>query len=318
MAKPKLRIVVDQAAHFLRWELPVLSRHFDLVKAGGADVVLMAFGPDVLERACQEPALRRTAVLFPGFGCNPYHDLDYRARALDVIDTCYDRVFVNPGPLERAYETSPRVVVAPFSLDTSRVTVRKYRESIGSLLHVSADYPQKDWKRSEAVMRATGLPYEVFPPREGPKPVSLSQRFKHRANRYAKRLGVPYQFPLLPGRYASHDATVRKYQQHDGFVHVAADVANPRGVDAKYTACLLEAGLTGAILFWHDTYGLGNSFETVFDLPLDPDTAALRIVEIRGRLDVDRHSRLTRDEIFGVCHPEHAVGIRCARIKELL
>jgi hypothetical protein len=122
----------------------------------------------------------------------------------------------------------------------------------------------------------------------------------------------------MPKGYVSHSRVIRKYQQYDGFVHVAAEKPSPVYIDGKYTAALLEAGLTGAILFWHDTLGLGNDLETVFNLPLEPEEAARELRHIRENLDVERHSRLTREEILEKYSPARSISYRAARIKELL
>ena len=62
--RTKLSFFTDQATHFLRWEVPYFRKHFDVVSYPGQDVILLAFGPDVLETAARLPALRRVAVLF--------------------------------------------------------------------------------------------------------------------------------------------------------------------------------------------------------------------------------------------------------------
>ena len=317
--RPKLRLVVDKAAHFLRWELPYFTKHFELVSKAAEDVVLFAYGPDLLESAAHRPALRRVAMLFPGFGLNPYHNVEYRRQALEIVESCYDLVFVNPGPLAEAYKPSSKVISSPFSVDTESIPCKRFRKSIDSLIHVSADYPHKDWQRSAEVMRLTRLPYEVFPSRNRqPSSISPLNVVRWRLNRWSKHLGGPQLFRVLPWQYVKHTAVVRKYQQYDGFVHIAAEDPTRRNVDGKYTATLLEAGITGAILFWHDTLGLGNDLETVFDMPLVPQQAAADIVDIRHYLDVEQHSRLTREEILDRYDAERSVDFRCSKIKELL
>jgi hypothetical protein len=89
-------------------------------------------------------------------------------------------------------------------------------------------------------------------------------------------------------------------------------------LDGKYTASLIEAGLTGSILFWHDTYNLGNNLETVFNLPVDTTKAADEILRIKNNIDVHRHSQQTREEMFDTFNPEKSVGIRCNYILEKL
>ncbi len=166
-------------------------------------------------------------------------------------------------------------------------------------------------------MEFTGLRWEVFPPRGSQREPKVD-RMKRKVNAVSRLLGCPDVFRLMPQGYVSHRTVAKKYQQFDGFVHVAAEYPSPIYLDGKYTASLLEAGLTGAILFWHDTFGLGNDFETIFDLALDPRDAAQTILEIRASLDVERHSRRTREEILDRCSPDHVVAQKAARIYDLL
>jgi hypothetical protein len=324
--KPKLKIAVNGATHFLRWEIPHLQKHFDLVEEDGKDTILLVFGPDALLANQHVPASIRAAVLFPGFGWNPYHDLDHRAVMSQCIQENYDLIFINPGIFERAFAHLPQIRIQPFSLDADLVICRQYRTKIQSLLHASADYPQKDWRRSQRVMKLTGLRNEVYPPRQNGliqriqsrlisrNPDDLSYKINWRLKWLRKKL-IPHknlQFAL----YRSHKELVRKMQTYDGFVHVAGET--PPYVDGKYTATLLEAGLTGAILFWHDTFNLGNDFETVFNLPLDPVSAADQIREISRGINVEQHSRLTREEILDRCSAQKVIEMRAATLKALL
>ena len=315
--RPKLSVFTGQATHFLRWEVPYFRKHFDVVSHPGHDVVLLAFGPDVLETAARLPALRRVATLFPGFGCNPYHNLEYRAKALSAIESSYDLVFVNPGPLAEAYKSSEKVITCNFTIDTKMIKCKKLRKSIDSLIHVSADYPQKDWQRSELIMKLTSLPYAVLPPRSSTD-YSYLTSMERRLNRYIRALGLTSPFRTMPAGYVPHSVVAKKYQQYDGFVHVAEEIPDAIYLDGKYTASLLEAGVTGAILFWHDTLGLGNDLETVFDLPVDPEAAASQILEIRRSLNVEQHSRMTRDEILEKYDPARSIEFRAIKIKDLL
>lgn len=316
MNKPELYIHVGKATHFLRWELPEFAKQFTLVSEPSERAALLSFGPDVLESAAVLPAAKRFAVLFPGFSFNPVRNLETRAQQLNLIQESFAEVFINPGPLEIAYASLPNVSLYPFSVDTDLVALRRYRTSLDSLLHVSYDNPQKDWQRSESVMRKTGLRYEVFPPRD---PVLLASHLAslNKENLLRAKAGLKTTVPLPIG-YFDHKVTVDKYHEYDGFVHIARDVRHPEFIDGKYTASLMEAGLTGAILFWHDTWGLGNGLETVFDLPAETWLAADRIKDIRGSLDVSAHSKRTREEMLDTFNPHHSVSVRAARIKELL
>lgn len=316
MSNPKLYIHVKMAKHFLRWELPEFAKHFEIVDSPADDTILLSFGPDALEEASRLPARARFAVLFPGFSFNPVRDPKVREAQLDTIREHFRQVFINPGPLEIAYAGLENVSFYPFSIDVDAVTLKGYRTTIDSLLHVSHDNPQKDWRRSEAIMHKTGLPYEVFPPRDSGVLEKHSRRGQ-RLDRIRARLGSPRP-QRLPVGYFDHKRTIAKYQEYDGFVHVARDVRHPEFIDGKYTASLIEAGVTGCIVFWHDTWGLGNGLETVFDLSLDSTAAAREILEIRSSIDVRAHSQKTREEMLDVFNPQGSVRVRAERIKELL
>lgn len=316
MSGPDLYLHYRKASHFLRWEIPEFAKHFTLVDRPSASAMLMSFGPDVLEEAATLPARARFAVLFPGFSFNPVRDADLRARQLELFSDAFTQIFINPGPLQIAYESADNVSLYPFSVDTALVGFRRYRTGLNSLLHVSHDNPQKDWRRSESIMRKTGLRHEVFPPRDTGA-LEDHVRELQRLNKSRARMGLKTR-PVLPVGYYSHQETIRKYHDYDGFVHVARDVRHPEFIDGKYTASLMEAGLTGAIVFWHDTWGLGNNFETVFDLPVRTQDAADSILKIRKSLDVAAHSRRTRQEMLDTFSPHHSVSIRARRMLELI
>jgi hypothetical protein len=147
-AKPKLFILVDTAKHFLKWEIPEFEKYFTLVDAPSKDAALFSFGPDVFEAAATMPAKVRVALLLPGFSRNPVYNKQLRDKQRKLIKEKFDHVFINPGPLEIAYKDLKNVSLCPITLDTELATVKRYRSSLNSLLHVSSDYPQKDWQRS--------------------------------------------------------------------------------------------------------------------------------------------------------------------------
>lgn len=307
MSKPRLYIHVGQATHFLRWEIPEFAKYFTIVDKPDDTTVLLSFGPDVLEEASALPALKRFATLFPGFGHNPTHNLE-RRKAHHALIKKFDGIFINPGPLEIAYKGLENISLYPFSVDIDLIKFKSNRKRINSLVHVSNDGAQKDWQRSEEVMRLTGLKYEVYPPREHEFYQSAVRR-NERANKLRKLAGIA-QKQYLPYGYVNHEKVIKKYQQYDGFVHVASDVKHPDLLDGKYTASLIEAGLTGAILFWHDTFSLGNGLETVFNLSVEPKEAARQILEIKNSIDVEAHSKRTRQEMIETFNPQDSVLIR--------
>ena len=118
--------------------------------------------------------------------------------------------------------------------------------------------------------------------------------------------------------YKSHSEIMAKYKQYDGFVHIASEINHPHLLDGKYTATLLEAGLTGAILFWHDTFQLGNDFETIFSLSKDPAVAANELINIKNSIDVEKHSQKTWEEIADRCDPSKIAAFRKSIISKLI
>ena len=316
VGKPELYVRVGKAAHFARWEMPEFAKHFTIVDTPSDDTALLSFGPDVFEAAATLPASKRFAVVLPGFSFNPVRDLELRARQLRAIEDHFTHVFINPGPLEIAYRGQEKVMVYPASVDMGKATVRRYRTRLDSLLHVSQDNPQKDWRRSESVMHKTGLRYEVFPPRNQKFLESRVRGIDFR-NGLKRRVGIR-TLERLPVGYVSHEETIAKYQEYDGFVHVARDVRHPEFIDGMYTATFIEAGATGAILFWHDTWSLGTPLETVFQLPAETARAAEMILDVRSSVDVAKHSRLTREEMLEAFNPARSVAVRAERMLDLL
>lgn len=316
MSRPELYIHVGRAKHFARWELPEFSRHFTLVGTPSPRTPLLSFGPDVFEEAAGLPATHRFAVLLPGFSFNPIRNLELRSSQIDLMAERFSQIFINPGPLEIAYRGVENVMVYPASVDMSLAKVRNYRTSLDSLLHVSQDNPQKDWHRSASIMHKTGLRYEVYPPRDV-RVLESYVRKVDRKNAWRRAVGRR-AIERLPLGYVSHESTIAKYQDYDGFVHVARDVRHPEFIDGMYTATFIEAGATGAILFWHDTWGLGTPLETVFQLPLDTEKAAERILEIRSSLNVEAHSRRTSEEMLESFNAARSVAVRAERMKEIL
>lgn len=314
-SKPKLHIFVSGATHFLKWELEEFKKYFTLVDSPADDTVLLAFGPDVLVDAVSLPARKKCIVLFPGFGHNPVHSEQTKRLHREYIPK-YDLVFINKGPLQIAYEGLSNIEYYPFSVNEAMFKHVKYRKRLDNLIHISNDGPQKDWQRSERIMSLTGLSYEVFPPRDS-KYYEKVESGNIRKNAARKLIGIPEK-KYLPKGYVSHETILRKYYKYDGFVHVAAEIPHEGVLDGKYTATLIEAGMSGAILFWHDTFNLGNDLKTVFDLPLDEKRAAEMILDIRGSVDIYEHSKRTREEMLETFNIKKSVGIRAEKMLSLL
>ncbi len=331
----RLKIVVGKAPRFLRWEMPYFRKYFDLVDEADDETVVLAYATDVLEYATEFPCRLRVAVIFPGFGVKPYRIEADRLKMAGLFEKDYDLVFANPGPMEEVFRGNGKLVIHPFSVNLDAIPFKRPRRRLDSLLHASAvGSAKKDWMRSVEVMRLTGLKWEIFPPRplDGEQdaaqvpppdgiPAKIRQQLAVWRNRYwhpISRRALKWGFPDLipPPGYAQHSALIKRYQQHDGFVHIAKE--NPPHTDAKYTATLFEAGATGALLFWHDALGLGNDFETIFSLPCEPELAANEILRIRREVDIERHSRRTAEEIRERCNPDAVVRTRLAHIERAL
>lgn len=315
--KPNLFIKVEGAFHFLKWEIPHFAKKFHIVDKPRKDAICLVYGPDAFCNFSEIPSSKNVAYLFPGFGINPLHDLDKRKEIIKKIEDQFDLVLINPGPLEKAFENCKKIVKVPFSINENLLIKRKDRKELKSLLHVSADYPQKDWLRSQECMQQTKLKYEIYPARtKNPfKPTTfLKIATKQILIKTAQNIG--FNVKSLPSTYTSHSNVIKKYYEYDGFVHIASDVKNKKHIDGKYTACLMEAGASGSICFWHDTFNLGNDLETVFSLPLDPCKAALEITNIKKSLNVAKHSAQTRMEMLDKFSSSKSVAIRSRLILE--
>ena len=313
---PDLYIHVGQATHFLEWECEEFSKHFNVVQEPSATTILLAFGPDVLEDSVDLPALKRCIVLFPGFGYNPLHDLDLRKKQREMIKKHYDMVFINPGPLEIAYKGLDNVKHYPFSVNEKMFKKAKARKRSNKIIHISNDSPQKDWQRSERIMKKMDMTYEVFPPRNQ---VFFEKRQKNNElkNKIRSMAGLKKK-KYMPYGYVEHAEIIKKYYSSDVFIHIAQEIEDKLYLDGKYTASLIEAGMSGCIIFWHDTYGLGNTLNTVFNVSANEDMAAKEIQEILRSIDIKEHSKATRSEMMRIHNVGDSVKIRSELIKQLL
>lgn len=317
--KPRLYIHLAGATHFLHWELPYFQKYFDVVDYPDKNTVLFVFGPDALVSGAELPAMLRVILLFPGFGYHPYYDVIQRLGMQQILNERYNIVFTNHGPMYEAFKKSVNNMhLCSFSVNTDLIKLRRYRDKINTLLHASAvGFAQKDWTRSRDVMHLTKLPYEVFPPRNKRFYHRIIDRLGRKIKSIVGKTSGQVASPQIKHRgYVSHAELIEKYHQYDGFVHIAGKT--PPHTDAKYTATLLEAGLTGCILFWHDTLNLGNDFETIFSLPLEPALAAQEILQIRKSIDVALHSKRTAEEIYDRTNPDKIVKQRLQVILEHL
>ncbi len=122
----------------------------------------------------------------------------------------------------------------------------------------------------------------------------------------------------MPYGYVEQDTIIKKYYSSDAFVHIAGEINNKLYLDGKYTASLIEAGMAGCIIFWHDTYNLGNTLKTVFSVSSSEEIAAKEIKDILSKIDIGKHSNATRREMIDTHNVGNSVKIRAELIKKLL
>lgn len=317
-SKPKLFLVVGRAKHFLAWERPEYERYFELVDAPGPDVLVHGYSTDTFFGLHELPARSRSAYVRPGWTpTHPFYDLELRQQMSDYAAAHLDVAFVNPGPLWAAFRDDPTFALTTYTIDLAHASWFRPRTELRSLLHLSADWPTKDWRRNAAIMAATGLDHLVYPPRDGRGAygeVGTAIRVRRKVNGWARKLRVPLQLEVPNKRYVEQEKVLPLLASHDGFVHVAAPM--PPRAESQYVATLLEAGLTGALLFWYDTQGCGGYLETVFEVDLDPEVAAAQILDIAASTDIAAHSRRTHEEIRAVFDPRPAIRDRCEKMLE--
>ena len=113
---------------------------------------------------------------------------------------------------------------------------------------------------------------------------------------------VAHSYELVPANgeeyfQRTNEQMIDLYQNADGFLHPGT-IGPPPGYwcDGKYTVSLIEAGLSGCIIFWHDAMSVGNSMKTVFEVSLNPVEIAERIKDVVGSIDLDKHSTETSEE----------------------
>jgi hypothetical protein len=135
---------------------------------------------------------------------------------------------------------------------------------------------------------------------------------------------MPYEWELIPGwahlgGYVPFEDLPAIYQNADGFLNPNM-IGDPPGyyIDCTYTGTTIEAGLSGCIIFWHDCMELGNRFETVFEISLDPVEIAQKVQDVVNSIDLDKHSTRTAEEFHEKCNIENAVKQKVEIMKKFL
>ena len=270
--KPKLYIRIVACEYWLSWVTPELAKLFDIVDEPSPDVAMLAYGQDSAQEALRSkvPSRVRVATFLPGITWhpNPVEDAESN-KVCRYVARQYDVLFVNPGPLELAFAdmANCKVILPSYDVD---IRFRR-RMDIGYLLHAGVPTPQKNRVRNIEIMRKTGLDWDVQP---------------RSTNR-------------LPRRELVH-----RYLAADAVIQVSRKTGLREYLEGKYTACMMEAGATGAILFWHDVWGLGSDFDCIVPIPNTSKEAAAVILET-AEGDVEALSAATSAEIRKKCHPRN-------------
>ena len=208
-------------------------------------------------------------IMLPGFGFHPFKNPE-QFEALKPTFARYDAVFCDEAPVWEAARrdgTCRNFHKVPICANSRDFRKTRKRSEFRRVLQVASHGSEKG--RDVARKAMALMPYEWEQvPAEGREYFSVPQS-------------------EMPG----------VFQRADGFLHPGR-VGDPPGywTDAKYTVSLIEAGMSGCVVFWHDAMGVGNSMETVFEVSLDPAEIAERVKEVAGSIDLDAHSERTSRE----------------------
>jgi hypothetical protein len=282
--------------HFAKWEKVEFQKHFSCVGEAcnpnsiKADDVLMVYSSRWIPRFEKVRCRAKFCMLFPGWNFDPFVRKDYKQTRIINSALQYTSIFVNEGPIWEVMRGKPKTHLVPYSVDNSKFQKRRRRLQFKCIIQVARDEPYKGRYISEAAMKMMPFEWRLYPPNTGDMNNMLP-------------------WSTLP----------EIYQNADGFL--SPNMIGPRPyfrVDAKYNAATMEAGLSGCIIFWHDCMNLGNSFETVFPISLDPKEIAERIQDVVGSIDLDKHSTLTAQEFYEKCNAESAVRAKVEIMKRYL
>jgi hypothetical protein len=269
------RLIVGQIENFhFSWMNDEFRKHFREVivtsnpwfPANEDDVLLVnACLGSFYNLACK----RKFGILLPGFGFHPYKRPE-QFNEMKPVFAKYDAIFCDEAPVGEAVKrdgTCKNFHYVPICANSCDFKKTRKREKFRKIIQVASHGAEKGRDVSKQAMKL--LPYECeLIPRDNE---SYFQR--------------------------SQEQMIASYQEADGFLHPGRVGPAPGYfVDAKYTVSLIEAALSGCIIFWHDAMNHGNSMETVFEVSLDPKEIADKIQQVVGSIDLDAHSTKTANE----------------------
>lgn len=208
-------------------------------------------------------------ILLPGFGFHPYMHPE-QFDAMKHMYPKYDAIFCDEAPVGAAVArdgTCKNFHIVPICCNSHVYKKTRVRDKFKRIIQVASCGHEKGRDISRAAMQLMPYEWELYP----------------------KETQLYGSIPI------GHMVDI--FQNADGFLH-PSKIGPPPGywTDAKYTVSLIEAGMSGCIIFWHDIMKHGNSMETVFEVSLNPLEIAERIQEVVGSIDLEKHSQKTSEE----------------------
>lgn len=275
------RLVVSQhrnSFHFNKWEKHLFKKYFrevvyhsleddpkcEVIKK---DDVLFVYAMITLYNHVK--CDNKFGIFYPGFGFNPFKNREKALKSGYLFDK-YDAIFMNEGPIWETFKQFPNAILVQYSCDPNIFKKTRQRDTFKKIIQVAGKI---------GPFKGRHISTEVF------------------------KL-LPYESELVPAdsdpvMYIPWERLPEIYQNADGFLSPNLIGPPPEyQIDAKYQVSLIEAGMSGCIIFWHDCMGLGNSMETVFEIPSDPAGISQKIQEVVGSIDLEKHSALTAQEFY--------------------
>ena len=298
------RLVICQNTrdfHFSKWELTEWKKYFkevsfhylsDDLKATQIKKDDIIFVYAFIGFYSHVDCFAKFGIFYPGFAYHPLKNPEKQniMKPIEHLLTPYSAIFANEGPIWECYKNHSNFFLVPPSVSNDTFKKTRKRTKFKKIIQVANPvWPYKGRHISEAAMKLMPYEWELVPSTES-------------------KIGyVPWK--ELPN----------VYQNADGFLSPNM-IGEPPGyyIDAKYTCAMVEAGLSGCIIFWHDCMNLGNSFETVFEISLDPIEIANKVQEVVGSIDLDKHSTKTAKEFYEKCNVENAIKSRIQIMEKFL
>lgn len=237
------------------------------------------------------PTKLKFGIVLPGFSFHPFNHPEH-VEALKPCLSKYDAVFCDEAPVGYSFQRNGTIKnfhIVPICCNTRDFKKTRVRDKFKRIIQVASHGSEKGRFEAKAAMKL--LPYEW-------------QQYPGDTENYFK---IPQnEMPNI-------------FQNADGFLQPGR-IGDPPGrfMDAKYTVSLIEAGLSGCIIFWHDVMGIGNSMKTVFEVPLNPKGMAERIKDVVSSIDLEKHSILTAEEFREKHSIENTVRAKMEIIQRFL